>query len=531
MITSRPPYEGSAENGGARMLDVLLRESLPLRLMTQRGVNEAGVLLIKNMMSIDASYRPTARQCLEHEWLHEIGDTPDPSPIIVNPIPRSLDTVIEENGPSKSDDYALGVSESFERAAAGLVDAPPIKTQRLKAENGWNNDETWPQADASSQWDLRDPETAGSPSSDEESTEARMPKHDRSGASSRRQVIIGSATGYSLAYLNGGVRLADFGSSYHAADEEKSVIVEQAGLPDQAPHLKGHSTRLFGEVTASEVEESGVFGGVSLQPTVLPILPGANRAPQAVPASPSISFVANKRLREEDSTGEPQGYREPGKDEITEPPLKRSMLYTEYPESAKTSGSVEVTTQEVKDRISKLHFPLGTLTPVAGSCSDKPLKIYNRGMNFGRCPELTHVYPDAQDTRIPRLAIDIVFWRAGVAKDIEQGSQWQSLPGINAMIFTRSKLGIKVNGIRLNKASEETSFNCGRLRTGDIIEVFSGGGAFLKYRCAFFVGESLAERKPNEKFVVEQNSELSEELETAKSAIDVSNVTGSGALG
>ena len=511
------------------MLDVILREYLPIALMAGRGVDEAGVLLVRKMMSIDASSRPTARQCLEYEWLKAISNNLETSPSAINVTTKRLDTVIEEQERSKSSEYALRASKSFERASAGHLDAP-LKTQSFQPQQIDKDDDEWPRPDASSQWELRDLADTGTPSSDDEPIDIAAPKDDMSSGSSLRKLVHRGARDHRLAYSDGGVRLADLDSSYGTSEDDKSVLPEQAYLTtskDVIAHQKRHSLRLFGEVTASTIEESGVFGGVPLRPTILPTMPTINQASQATPVSPSVSFSANKRIREDDlsSAGDEGLLQE--RDNDAGPPYKRSMLNREYSGSVETSSSVEVTTREVKDRMSKLHFPLGTLTPTAGSFSNTTLKIYDRGMTFGRCLELTHVYPSDKDTRVPRLAIDIIFWRAGVTKDIEQGLQWQSLPGVNAMVLTRSKAGIKVNGVKLNKASEETAFNCGRLRTGDIIEVFNGGGAFLRYRCSFFVGESSAERKPTEKFVVEQNSKLFQEVISAKMAADKPTVAGS----
>ena len=499
------------------MLEVILRESIQLPLMTKRGTDEAGVLLVEQMMSIDASSRPTARQCLGHEWLRGVGNDSNLLATATGVTRKDLDTVMEEDERSRSDDYGLGVSESFERAAAGLICAPPFKMQGSETKAVENDSRKWPQLDASSQWELREPEAAETPSSDDELTEIRIAKHDRLGDLPRKHR---STTNHRRVDSDGGVHLADFDSSYGTSEEDKSVLSKQGNVlvfGNVASNQKRHNSRLFGEVTASEVEESGVFGAVPLQPTILPAFSNVGHASHAN-GSPSDSFLSSKRLREEDVSKELRANVLDDGKEDNGPPYKRSMLFHKHGGSTNTSGSVEVTTREVKDKMLKLHFPLGTLVPVAGSFSDITLKIYDRGITFGRCLELTHVYPNDKDTRVPRLAIDIVFWRAGIAKDIEQGLQWQSLPGVNAMVLTRSKAGIRVNGVKLNKASEETAFNCGRLRTGDVIEVFNRGGSFLRYRCTFFVGDSSAERKAEDKFVVEQNSELFAEVATAKMA-------------
>lgn len=152
----------------------------------------------------------------------------------------------------------------------------------------------------------------------------------------------------------------------------------------------------------------------------------------------------------------------------------------------------------------------GRLTPMAGSIETPEIILTHRLTYYGRDPSSTFVHPDSLDTRIPKNAIDIIFWRPG----IEKTKDWHKAPDeVHAIIATRTSTAIRVNGVKLEKGKD--CWKYGKLRTGDIISVFepkeneaAGGKAseFLRFRAEFYIGKSKATRPATEPFHVEKET-------------------------
>lgn len=157
----------------------------------------------------------------------------------------------------------------------------------------------------------------------------------------------------------------------------------------------------------------------------------------------------------------------------------------------------------------------GTLTALPGSAFNTTIRLERRITYYGRDPSAHVRHLDLRDTRVPKNALDIIFWRPGIEAMIESGKEWSSIEDLYAIAHTRTSQSIKVNGVKLTKG--EGCWNYGRLHTGDIITIFSphegekaqGKAAeYLKFRCEFFLGLSAKPReKGGPRFVVEKEEE------------------------
>lgn len=158
---------------------------------------------------------------------------------------------------------------------------------------------------------------------------------------------------------------------------------------------------------------------------------------------------------------------------------------------------------------------LGNLTAIPGSICDTVIRLEQRTTCYGRDPASHVQHRDTMDTRIPKNALDIIFWRPGLEALIDSGKQWSTVEDLFAILVTRTNRSIKVNGVKLTKG--EKCWNYGRLYTGDIITIFGppegehaeGRAAeYLKFRCEFFVGLSVRPREEGSPpFVVEKEEE------------------------
>ena len=183
-------------------------------------------------------------------------------------------------------------------------------------------------------------------------------------------------------------------------------------------------------------------------------------------------------------------------------------------------------------------FPcLGVLTSVPGSVCNIVMKLEDRFTFFGRDPASHVRYEDKMDTRVPKNALDVIWWRPGIEAMLADGMDWRDVKGLIAIVHARSSLYIRVNGVRLTRGKNRWHF--GRLHTGDVITIFGpeeGEMAegkereFLKFQCEFFAGPSATPReepfmvekdkKENKKRPISKGSEM-ESKPTATSDADV----------
>ena len=159
----------------------------------------------------------------------------------------------------------------------------------------------------------------------------------------------------------------------------------------------------------------------------------------------------------------------------------------------------------------------GRLVPLAGSAYKTPINLESRMTTFGRDPSLDHVYPDNLDTRMPKRAVDILFWRPGIEREIDAGADWTTLEDVRAIIFTRCSQFIWVNDVKLT-SRENDGWHYGVLKQGDIITVFDDPTGFLKLRCDFYHGTSQAVRAPGDVFVVEKETEKFKQAQSAENS-------------
>lgn len=154
---------------------------------------------------------------------------------------------------------------------------------------------------------------------------------------------------------------------------------------------------------------------------------------------------------------------------------------------------------------------LGVLTSVPGSICNATIKLDERFTFYGRDPKSHVRFEDKMDTRVPKNALDIMWWCPGIEAMLAGGQDWRDIEGLIAIIHTRTSLFIRVNGVKLTMGKNHWHF--GRLHTGDVITIFGPEegkaaegkeGEFLKFRCEFFAGPSAKPRE--EPFVAEKES-------------------------
>ena len=165
--------------------------------------------------------------------------------------------------------------------------------------------------------------------------------------------------------------------------------------------------------------------------------------------------------------------------------------------------------QETNPAFVKPPQRFGKLTTVAGSIWNSTIHLQDRLTTFGRDPESTYPYPDPKDTRVPKNALYIFFWKSGIESAIRRGEDWTQMDNLYALVVTNARCGIRVNGVPLPKGYESRGWKYGKLYTGDIVSVYEekAKGWFLQFVCEFGIGLSKETRKEGDVFKVEKEME------------------------
>lgn len=224
---------------------------------------------------------------------------------------------------------------------------------------------------------------------------------------------------------------------------------------------------------------------------------------------------------------------EKAKDKQPEKESKHAGVLTDVPKTEHRQGSNQGSSSskhsastpaaEEGTGFTKPRARLGNLTPIPGSIFTPTIKLEKRMTTYGRDPGSDYQHKEGRDARIPKCALDIVFWRPGIEAQLAENPEldWTTFDDIYAIVATRTSQAIQVNGVLLRKG--DGRWNFGKLHTGDIITIFPAIGKegkeaeFLKFKCEFLVGASKEPRKEGSVFTVEKEEEKFLQMEARKS--------------
>jgi len=157
---------------------------------------------------------------------------------------------------------------------------------------------------------------------------------------------------------------------------------------------------------------------------------------------------------------------------------------------------------------------LGRLLSTPESFADITINLSSRITTWGRGTNNSHVYPDGLETRIPKRGIAIYFHAKGIEDSEKAGKDWTRLPDLHCILHTESKVGVHVNGVKLQARDDHGHYLYGKVHTGDVITIASSNrtpsdvgqrGEGLKFVCEFFHGQAKETRVSRAKgFVIER---------------------------
>ncbi|KAI9779574.1 MAG: hypothetical protein M1816_003475 [Peltula sp. TS41687] len=184
----------------------------------------------------------------------------------------------------------------------------------------------------------------------------------------------------------------------------------------------------------------------------------------------------------------------PGPDKAT----RRLVPQTNASNNFDRTTPPEMRAQEKRDKTVKpmlftTHHSLspigGLLKPSSNSLLHESIVLDGRKVSWGRGKSNTQVHPNEKDSRIPKYAIEVLFWKEGLQAHEDD---WTELP---AVIRTGATQHIWINGIRLVK-NDESGNQYGRIYSGDVICIWRDKktGEEISFVCEFYRGPSARER-------------------------------------
>ncbi|KAJ5894916.1 hypothetical protein N7495_006607 [Penicillium taxi] len=539
-----PPYSGHSEDRGAHMLRSIMTADADFGLLRKAGISEAGIDFITRLLNRDPSARPTERECFQHQWIANVVDVDDYEDSDIVSEAHDHLSVIGEDAEDELDASQLSIHDSAFAHTCEPDDSGSSETLSKR-----------PRID-----DI--PASIRYPSLPQiESFQDAQVVADNQA----RRRLFGEVT--SSALLNsrqfdawasnidevGGI--ISSGESMSDAHSVHSII----SLPENpfggtAPSLMGaenlvgrlnmHSSNPFFSPPNHPVNENSprkTIPGHQKEPVddtgspprddnIPPTSSAYDTTPKARKTKPyrniepEIPETASERSSGKSAQPSRHGSSKFGGDggydiefattldaqtgqvvlnQLRESRIEPSEPIVHQPDLPSASTSV------YDGEFAKPSKLLGRLKSVPGSILDVNIRIDRRWTSWGRGMNNTYRHENIMDSRIPVYALEITFWAAGIEPLVAKGHDWMHVPGLCAVISTKARKCIWVNGVELRRGRDEGShhaFPYGKLYTGDIITIYERQGVYLSFECEFFHSDSVRTRPADEpKFEIQDS--------------------------
>lgn len=535
ILAGVPPYMGSAEDRGAKMLRVIMTTDPDYDRLRQAGISEAGIDFVSRLLNRDPHSRPNERECFQHPWIANVEDVDEYEDDDIQPddfggalsdigedIEGELDAsqlLLDEDAeePDSSEGNQLTQSKR------PRIDNPPadIRYPSLPALETPNNIQPGPENTPKRLFGEITP--AALPSSHALGVGASMEAYDgddynvRDFYSSAGESMISDASS-----LNSILSLPEFpfgGSAPSLMGAENQV--RQLKMNSSQPAISTGVETPTKRTSPADKHETPTGGNV---PT-----PGRASRSQSTPKASKFSRRIELPLPDSASNSSSNGSKpasiESRSKSSTKSPTTPAAAAAVDDElavtlDARTGKEIPIpsapNSQPQSDCIPpELSIPrtipplqsrknrplLGKLTSVPGSILDITIRLETRMTSWGRGPLATVCYTDPLDTRIPAYALEVTFWTPAIEARIAAGDDWMAIPGVMAILSTKTRNCIWVNDTELRRGDENgrPGLQFGKLYTGDIITVYKQRNKFLKLQCEFYHGDSARPRPDHEK--------------------------------
>jgi hypothetical protein len=512
------------------MLRNIMESEADFEVLRRAGVSESGVNFVAQLLNRDPFSRPTEKECFQHPWISEVPDVDEyPNDDIFAEPQEGLSVIGEDEELDASqlsirDDQAYTYGEAEESSSnEALAKKPRIEYIPT---------------------DIRYPSLPKIESFQDGQVvaehHARRLFGEVSSSALRSSHALGNTGSWDEFDIEG------FASSGESMSEERSVY-SIVSLPEHpfggtAPSLMG-AENLVGRLNMNSSHpllhpQAGPVNVISTRQTS----PGQTKDPAVVgsmcrenaPSSDKVNTTPKAPPRQRSrrieidlpETGSERSsinaaqYAPYDPTSPPEPPLNAGFdpeLATTL--DAQTGQAImdQLRTAEIEASEPIVHKPdaiaippslsteeftkppklLGRLKSTPGSIFELNIRLERRLTSWGRGASATFQHPDPMDVRIPAYALEITFWKKGLERQIAEGKDWTQVPGVTAILSTKTRKCIWVNGTELRKSGPE-GLQFGNLYNGDIITIYRHKQAYLDLQCEFYHGDSAQPRPEHE---------------------------------
>ncbi|KAJ5085144.1 hypothetical protein N7532_009915 [Penicillium argentinense] len=535
-----PPYTGRAEDRGQQMLRCIMESEADYDILRREGVSESGIDFVSKLLHRDPYARPSERECFQHPWISEVSDVDEyEDDDILAEVREGLSVIGEDeeldasqlsitddrtythnaDGDESSSSEALAkrpriesipadirypslpniesfqdgqvVAENHARRLFGEVTSSALRSSYALGQPGqsWAGDHLEVEGFASS----------GESVSDEHSVYSiiSLPEHPFGG------------TAPSLMGAENLVGRLNMNSSHPFLPPPAGPVTETStrqttpGEPKEPTNPLASSTPREGHAPAS-----------SDNADTTPKPPKPSRRldldlPETASECSSSNSAPSSRPESTRQTGQPAGAFYNAEfattlDAQTGQAILDAQLDEQLRAAQEPSEPIVHRPDTPSSEFTKPPKILGRIKSLPGSIFDLNIRLENRLTSWGRGPNATVRHEDRMDVRIPAYALELTFWAPKIECMIAEGQDWMQVPGVMAVLSTKTRKCIWVNGVELRKSGPD-GLQFGKLYTGDVITIYKHNGQFLDLRCEFYHGESVRTRPTDEPgFVVRQ---------------------------
>jgi hypothetical protein len=538
ILSGIPPYSGRAEDRGVAMLRSIMTSEADFNILRQCGVSEDGVDFVSKLLNRDAFARPTEKECFQHPWIVDVLDVDeyedddlladprdglsvigeadeelDASQLSIHDEAAYLHEAQDEVGSSEAlakkprIEYipadirypSLPQIESFQdsqvvaehhaRRLFGEVTSSALRSSQAMGHTGaWDHDSN-----------VKNSVSSGESMSDEYSVSSvvSLPAHPFGGTAPS---LMGAENLVGRLNMN----------SSHPVLHPQTASVNEISTPQVNP---GQPKDLTSAGSPPEIAKSSYLGAQDTTPKA-PKLKISRRLDFDLPETASEqSSDTSAQTSRRGSTQPPElaSHENLDIELMTTLDAQTGQAILDQQLNADIEASEPIVHQpdppSVPPSISSNEFTkppkiLGRLKSVRGSIFELNLRLENRMTSWGRGPAATIRHEDRMDTRIPAYALEITFWAPGIEVMIAEGKDWQQVPGVRALLSTKTRKCIWVNGTELRRGTSNDGgmegLHFGEIYSGDIITVYRHKGEFLDLRCEFYHGDSAQQRPAHE---------------------------------
>ncbi|RMZ85079.1 hypothetical protein DV738_g55, partial [Chaetothyriales sp. CBS 135597] len=518
LLCGKSPFTGRNDDQGALMLKNIMTKEADFGMLRAAGVSEDGIHFISLLLKRNPHVRPKETECLEHAWLRDVPDMYEyeddgPEPDVIR---RPLDAIEEAD-----DEDDLQMLEEVlqltqppmgEDSQISLSPGRPLKKVRRESEDDWKSpDIEYPALPSLAPTPQPPPSVPGQNKLFGEITPSPIQSSgvfglglevphlavEEASVEDFRSSDLGSS---SMSIEN--VSLAQF-----PVPPRRELLVDENAAGSAASLLGAE--RQIGQLRVGSPKPTGMDEGYNTEAgNMSPVREAGNgnshEEPQGIQASTpkrevdqglAEGEIANEpELRPEEELGAEGGRK-------TEPARLIEAVHPRPDLDSPVGGLQSPTIRLDNTGFARPARRFGKLSSIAGSFANITIHLEGRGTVWGRSPSCTQQYSDIKDTRIPKLAMRVIFWAPGMEAHEKRGGDWTEMADVHTVISTSASAGIQVNGFTLmEKSKDGEAALYGKIYSGDIITVYESKdkSSFLKFKVEITYGSSAVARPGQE---------------------------------